>query len=127
MQIPTDGKPLVVLVVEDEFLIRLDAIDYLSGRDIVSLEAVNADQAMEILAGRRDIDVLFTDVNMPGTMDGLELAKRVRELSPLMGIIVTSGMVHADSESLPERVEFFEKPYDLHRIGDCIRHLGHAI
>jgi CheY-like chemotaxis protein len=69
-------QKIVVLIVEDEALIRMDVADFLSSSHVTTVEAANADEALRILSSRQDIDVIFTDVNMPGSMDGLQLARR---------------------------------------------------
>ena len=74
-------------------------------------EASDADEALFQLAAHPDLDVLFTDVDMPGGMDGITLAKRVHQFRPEIGIIVTSGKVHVPDASLPERGTFLPKPY----------------
>ncbi len=127
MQQPVHDKPIVVLVVEDEALIRMDVADYISGPNITPLEAGNADEALRILSERDDVDVIFTDVNMPGSMDGLQLAERVRELKPAVGIIIASGMVRVARSTLPSGAVFYEKPYDLDAISTSIRTLAHAV
>ncbi|MDQ2860114.1 MAG: response regulator, partial [Pseudomonadota bacterium] len=66
-----------VLVVEDEGLVRLDAVEILRDAGYAVVEAANAEQALAVVAGGGAVDVLFTDINMPGRMDGLELARRV--------------------------------------------------
>lgn len=81
----------VVLIVEDEPLIRFNILDVLEDVGHVALEAANADEALVVLKGRQDVDILFTDVNMAGSMDGIQLAKRVRAMRPNIGIIITSG------------------------------------
>ena len=68
----------VVLIVEDECLIRMDAADMIAGAGFEVVEAANGDQAIEILETRRDITVVFTDIQMPGSMDGLKLVRAVR-------------------------------------------------
>ena len=68
----------VVLIVEDDFLLRMDAVDMIKAAGFDVAEAANADQAIEILEARRDITVVFTDLQMPGSMDGLKLARAVR-------------------------------------------------
>jgi CheY-like chemotaxis protein len=73
-----ESKGPVVLIVEDEFLLRMDAADIIAAAGFEVVEAENADQAIEILEARRDITVVFTDIQMPGSMDGLKLARAVR-------------------------------------------------
>ncbi|TBF78790.1 response regulator [Rhizobium leguminosarum] len=100
----------VVLIVEDEPLIRFNILDVLEEVGHVALEAANADEALVVLKGRQDVDILFTDVNMAGSMDGLQLANRVRAMRPNIGII-TSGMVRLDPMALPANTAFLPKPY----------------
>lgn len=117
-------EQITVLIVEDEAIIRMDVADYISDGSVCALEAMNADEAIRILEGRDDIDVLFTDVNMPGSMDGLELAARVRQRWPRIGIIITSGMVRVGRSALPANASFFEKPYDLAQVNASLRRLA---
>jgi DNA-binding NtrC family response regulator len=101
----------VVLIVEDEPLIRFSTLDALEDVGHVALEAGNADEALVVLRNRPDVEILFTDINMAGTMDGLQLAKRVRALRPDIGIIITSGVVRLDPMALPTNAVFLSKPY----------------
>jgi CheY-like chemotaxis protein len=101
-----------VLVVEDEALIRMAAIDLLEGAGYEAVEAANADEAIRILELRTEIRVVFTDVDMPGTMDGLKLAHFVRDRWPPIRIVVASGMQIVVEGQLPEGARFFRKPYD---------------
>src|SRR5665213_1405440 len=100
-----------VLVVEDEALIRMDVVDQLEGDGFRVFEASNADQAIAILAAQPDIDILFTDIDMPGSMDGLKLAASVRDRWPPVKIIVTSGHRTVEVPDLPDGSVFFSKPY----------------
>src|SRR5260370_31809174 len=81
----------VVLIVEDEFLLRMDAVDMIAAAGFEVVEAGNADKAIEILEARRDITVVFTDIQMPGSMDGLKLARAVRGRCTPIKIAATSG------------------------------------
>ncbi|HEX5935411.1 MAG TPA: response regulator, partial [Pseudorhizobium sp.] len=101
----------VVLVVEDEPLIRFTTLDALEEVGHVVLEAANADEALVLLRNRTDVDIVFTDVNMAGSMDGIQLAQRVRALRPHTGIIITSGVVRLDPMLLPAGTRFLPKPY----------------
>jgi CheY-like chemotaxis protein len=85
------GKRPIVLIVEDEFLLRMDAIEMIEGAGFEAIEAGNAEEAIAILERRSDIRVVFTDVQMPGSMDGLKLAAAVRGRWPPIQIIATSG------------------------------------
>ncbi|ABD08734.1 response regulator receiver domain protein [Rhodopseudomonas palustris HaA2] len=102
---------LVVLVVEDEALLRMNAIDMIEDAGFEVLEASNADDAIAILEGRDDIRVVFTDIQMPGSMDGLKLARAVRGRWPPIKIIATSGRVNVSSTDLPDGGRFLAKPY----------------
>jgi CheY-like chemotaxis protein len=100
-----------ILIVEDEALVRMIAVDILSSLDVVLYEASDADEALFELAAHPAIDILFTDVDMPGGMDGMELARRMYRARPEMGIIVTSGKHHISSTALPGCGTFLPKPY----------------
>src|ERR1700730_7179482 len=85
--------PAVVLVVEDEMLLRMRAVDMVEDAGYTSVEAVDADEAVAILESRSDIALMFTDIQMPGSMDGLKLAHTVRERWPPIKIILASGQL----------------------------------
>src|SRR6202790_2208025 len=85
--------PAIVLVVEDEMLLRMRAVDMVEDAGYTSLEAVDADAAFAILESRSDIALLFTDIQMPGTMDGLKLAHAVHQRWPPIKIILGSGQL----------------------------------
>lgn len=101
----------LVLVVEDEFLVRLTAVDAIEDAGFTVLEAEDADRALELLQHRTDIGVLFTDIKMPGRVDGLELARVVRERWPAIKIILTSGHLYREDVDMPLSVPFLQKPY----------------
>ncbi len=90
------------------------------------VEAGNADQAIEVLEGRPDITVVFTDIQMPGSMDGLKLARAVRGRWPPIKIIATSGRLHVDEGDLPEGGRFLPKPYSHAQITRVLRELTTA-
>ena len=104
------SRPLV-LVVEDEALLLFSISDDLREQGFDVLEAGNADQAVRILMTNPDIRVVFTDIDMPGSMDGLRLAAIVRDRWPPIQVIVTSGK-HVPL-ALPEKVSFLAKPYAI--------------
>ena len=110
MGLAISNRP-VVLIVEDEFLLRMDAVDMIAGAGFEVVEAANADQAIEILESRRDITVVFTDIQMPGAMDGLRLARAIRGRWPPIKIVATSGRTHLGKTDLPEGGRFLPKPY----------------
>ena len=107
----TDGKRSapVILIVEDDQLQRLLTADILEEAGFVTVDACDADEAVAILESRSDIVLVLTDINMPGSMDGLKLAHAVRRRWPPIRIIVVSGR-GLESE-LPTDIRFFAKPY----------------
>ena len=111
----------VVLVVEDEPLVRMGICDHLEGSGFTVLEAGTADEAIDILNSRFDIALVFTDVDMPGSMDGLRLAAAVRDRWPPIKIVVTSGHRQVDAGDLPDDAAFFSKPYNPDKIVDTFR------
>jgi CheY-like chemotaxis protein len=118
-----EPKRPVVLIVEDEFLLRMDAVDMIAAAGFEVLEAGNADEAIEILEARRDITVVFTDIQMPGSMDGLKLARAVRGRWPPIKIVATSGHVHVSDTDLPEGGRFLAKPYSPKQVTGVLREL----
>jgi DNA-binding NtrC family response regulator len=103
--------PAVVLVVEDEMLLRVRAVDMVEDAGYTSVEAVDAAQAIAILESRSDIVLVFTDIQMPGSMDGLGLAHAVHERWPPIKIILVSGQLKIDIE-IPANSRFFGKPIE---------------
>jgi two-component system, response regulator PdtaR len=101
----------VILIVEDEFLLRMDSAEIIENAGFEVVQAANADEAIAILSSRPDIHVIFTDIQMPGTMDGLKLARFVRDRWPPIKIIATSGLVRVEEEDLPAGSVFLPKPY----------------
>ena len=99
-----------VLVVEDEMVLRMRAVDIVEDAGFNPVEAVNADEAMAILEARSDISLLFTDIQMPGTMDGLKLAYAVHDRWPDIKIILVSGQINPADGEKPADSRFFGKP-----------------
>jgi CheY-like chemotaxis protein len=104
------GRP-VVLIVEDELLLRIDAAEMIEAAGFEVIEAANADEAIALLEARRDITVVFTDIQIPGSMDGLKLARAVRGRWPPIKIVATSGRLNIGEPDLPEGGRFLSKPY----------------
>lgn len=100
----------VVLLVEDEALVRLTHVDILREADLWVLEAETADEAFEILKQRPDVKVVVTDVDMPGSLDGFEFARLVRQGWPEVGVLVISGKTEPGPGDLPPRTVFAPKP-----------------
>jgi two-component system, response regulator PdtaR len=110
-----------VLIVEDEPLVRIGAVNLIEDAGFEVIEAANADEAIGILECRSDVRVVFTDIHMPGSMDGLKLAHAVRNRWPPIRIIVTSGRELIAEQVLPEGGRFFAKPYNPIEILDALR------
>ena len=117
-----NGKS-VVLVVEDSALIRMGAVDLVLSAGYEALEAQDADEAIRILESRDDIDLVFTDVQMPGTMDGIKLAHYIRDRWPPVKLLVASGKAILEESSLPVGSQFFSKPYSDTAITDAMARL----
>jgi two-component sensor histidine kinase/CheY-like chemotaxis protein len=105
-----------VLVVEDEMLLRMRAADIVEDAGFTPVEAVNADEAMAILQSRSDIAVLFTDIQMPGSMDGLKLALTVHTRWPDIKIVLVSGQVKPSDAERPANSRFFGKPLGVEQM-----------
>ena len=115
-----------ILLVEDELVIRMNAADYLIDRGFLVLEASNATEALAYLTSCVvEIDLVFTDVRMPGKMDGLALARWLQQHRAGLPVIVTSGDVGRDNlsdKTFPADC-FFPKPYELCKIAETIAKL----
>jgi DNA-binding NtrC family response regulator len=117
----TPARPVVVVITEDEALLRTVAAEVLNDEGFTTIEAEDAAVALKICELRADeIDVLFTDIRMPGRMNGLELAHRVRERWPWISVIIVSGNSGVHRDELPEGTRFLPKPYDMRRVVDLI-------
>jgi CheY-like chemotaxis protein len=123
MGLLVEARRPVVLIVEDEFLLRIDAAEMIGAAGFEVIEAANADQAIEVLEARCDITVVFTDIQMPGSMDGLKLARAVRGRWPPIKIIATSGRLHFSETDLPEGGRFLPKPYSPAQVTGVLREL----
>ena len=119
--------PAVVLVVEDEMLLRMRTVDMVEDAGFTSVEAVDADEAVAILESRSDIALLFTDIQMPGSMDGLKLAHAVHERWPPIKIILVSGQLRLANIDIPADSRFFGKPLEAREmIVEMKNMIGHA-
>ena len=117
----------VVLVVEDEVLVRLIAAEMLTEAGFDVIEAEHAAAALLVLDARAaDIRVLFTDVNMPGALDGLGLARHARHHAPWIASLVTSGKMSPSPAAMPAGSRFIAKPYRLAHLVDLVRQLANA-
>jgi two-component system, response regulator PdtaR len=116
----------VILIVEDEFLLRLDSAETIESAGFEVIQAANADEAIAILNARPDIHVVFTDIQMPGSMDGLKLARFVRDRWPPIKIVATSGHVTVDEDDLPDGSVFLPKPYHGAEVVATLREMTSA-
>jgi CheY-like chemotaxis protein len=101
-----------VLIVEDEALIRMLGCDILESAGFAVLEAGTADEAVTLMEQHREVHLLFSDIDMPGSMDGLELAALVHRRWPQVGLLITSGHRRPAGESLPDNGRFIPKPWN---------------
>jgi CheY-like chemotaxis protein len=118
----SDKRP-VVLVVEDETLIRMNAVEMVHDAGFEAIAASDADEAIQILESRNDIRAIFTDVQMPGSMDGMRLARVVRNRWPPVALIVTSGKMGGLERDLPTGGHFLPKPYQPAQVEAALRQL----
>jgi|EndMetStandDraft_9_1072997.scaffolds.fasta_scaffold565100_1 CheY-like chemotaxis protein len=120
---PADKSLPVVLVVEDEALLRMLAVEVVEEAGFSAIEARDADEAVALLESRTDIVLLFTDVNMPGSMDGLKLAHAVRDRRPSIKILLVSGQQRLQPSDLPLNSRFVEKPYQVSALVEALHSL----
>jgi CheY-like chemotaxis protein len=111
MSDPLDPAQTIVLLVEDEPLVRMCAADFLEDEGFQVIEAATAPAALSILEKRDDVTALFTDIDMPGGMNGLELAGIVHARWPHIALVVTSGRYRVGADHLPGDGIFIGKPY----------------
>ena len=112
----TSHERPVVLFVEDEMLVRLFGAEVLEAAGFEVIEAANADEALRELESRGDVQVLFTDIHMPGSLDGLQLARHVHVRWPGIKLLIASGRVRPDPEEIPDDGRFVPKPYEPKRL-----------
>jgi DNA-binding NtrC family response regulator len=119
-------RKLVVLVVDDEALIRLNACDAIEVAGHTVLEARNADEAITLLEAHPEIGVVVTDIQMPGSMDGVGLAQLIDSRWPGMPIIVSSGHAAPSANALPRNVIILAKPYLGHVLATVVTNAARA-
>jgi CheY-like chemotaxis protein len=105
-----------VLVVEDDEVLRMCVAEVVTDAGFSPVEAANADEAFAILQNRSDIALLFTDIQMPGSMDGLDLARTVHDRWPAIKIILVSGRVEVSEHERPVNSRFFQKPFAMRQM-----------
>jgi CheY-like chemotaxis protein len=123
IELADSDKRLVILVIEDEPMTRIVVSDFIAAAGFEALQAANADKAIAILESRNDIRAVFTDINMPGSMDGLKLARAVRDRWPPIHIIITSAIPRMAEGDMPDGCLFFQKPYNPRHIVGVLRSL----
>jgi two-component system, response regulator PdtaR len=123
---PLGNAAIQILVVEDDALIRLATRERIEAAGFKVYDAYNADEAIQLLEAHPDISLIFTDVDMPGSMDGVKLAHFVRERWPPVKIIVTSGFKHVTPDQLPSGSVFLGKPYLPDQLTRHIKSLADA-
>lgn len=114
---------ITALIVEDEPILRIDAVDMLADAGFAAVEAGNARDALALLKGRDDIGLLFTDVQMPGQPDGFGLAREVRARWPTIAIVVCSGYRSPKPGELPDGAQFIAKPFSAQMVLQAIERL----
>lgn len=114
----------VVLVVEDEPILRMSAVDLVEDAGFEAVEAADAIQAIEILEMRPDIRIVFSDIDMPRGMDGMKLAAAIRDRWPPIQIILTSGYFTPDRVRMPPRSVFFPKPYVAEKVVETLHRMA---
>ena len=116
-----EDKSPIVLVVEDTAIQRLDAVSMIEHAGFEALEAASAEDALSILETHSSVDVVFTDIRMPGGMDGLKLAAAVKARWPAITVLTTSGALEIPDDQLPEGCLFLPKPYSAEQIVSAIQ------
>lgn len=117
---------VTVLLVEDDPLVRMLGVDVLEDAGFAVVEAENADEALRTLEAGADVRVLFTDVNMPGELDGLDLARVVHERWPDIRLLISSGQMRPGSDEIPQDGRFLPKPYKPGAVVREIREMVHS-
>jgi CheY-like chemotaxis protein len=109
-----------VLVVEDDFLIRMVMADRLRDSGFQVVEAATADDAVTILDSDNSVAIVFTDIDMPGSMDGIQLTLVIRTRWPAIKVVIASGHAMRDGRNIPADTKFFPKPYDLDEVAQFV-------
>jgi CheY-like chemotaxis protein len=108
-----------VLVVEDNAILMMNAVQIVEDAGYLAVEAVNSEQALALLESNPDIAVMFTDIEMPPGMDGLGLARVVHDRWPLVSLVIASGRVCPSAAEMPEHTTFLTKPYSATDVEDA--------
>ena len=121
---PASEPRMTILVVEDHTNVRMFMTDFLDESGFKVFEAVSADEALTLLEGRPDVQAVVTDIEMPGSMNGIKLTHEIRHRWPGIGVVVTSGQQWPGPNDLPEGVPFIAKPYLLGTVITAIRQIA---
>jgi DNA-binding NtrC family response regulator len=113
----------VVLVVEDEAFLREDVIDVLEREGFAALRAANVHEALAVLDQRPGIQAVFTDIQMPGRLDGIDLARHLADRRPEIAVLVTSGRSYNAPDDLPAASRFIPKPYMPRAVASILREM----
>ena len=113
----------LILVVEDEALVRMHAVTVLEDAGFSTLEAANGEEAIALLEARSDIRIVFTDIQLGEGMDGLALARAIRERWPPVELLLASGRMRVEPDRMPNRGLFLSKPYQPTQLVQCVRSL----
>lgn len=116
-------KPCPVLIIEDEPVLRIYALDMVEAAGFEAVEATSTRDAIRILEERPDIRVVYMDLDMPRGIRGIEIAAAIRDRWPPIEIILTAAFFNRDDVDLPERAEFYPKPIQRHEIIAAMRRL----
>lgn len=117
-------NPRTILIVEDEVLFRLELADLFEASGYRVLEAGDADEAIAVLDEDPSISIVLTDIQMPGSMDGLRLAHHVRDRYPPVSLVIASGALRPSASELPERSLYLSKPINPFQL---LRQLNAAV
>jgi CheY-like chemotaxis protein len=109
-----------VLIVEDEPIVRMYEAEIAEGAGFITLQASNADDALEKLSRPEAVQILLTDVNMPGGVDGLTLASMVRERWPQIKVVVVSAYVDSAKPEFPSGIAYLHKPFTHEELIDAL-------
>jgi len=109
-----------VLVVENDAMINMAAVDAIVDQGYLALSAASADEALIVLAAHPEIEVLFTDIKMPGSIDGLVLASATHRDHPLIDIVIASGSLRPTADEMPAGAAFLPKPYSAKQVADAL-------
>lgn len=126
MEVKSLDNRSVVLLVEDDMLVRMIVAEVLADAGFAVIECASAEQALAALQTRPDVQVLFTDVNMPGALDGLALARIVHQQWPAVGIAIGSGRIRPGPGEIPPGTRFLAKPYVFDALTEAVCDLAEA-